>query len=296
MKINNYLDRIVLGTAGLGGAWRKIDRSSSIDTLLFALDHGIKHIDMAPAYMDAEEIVSEALLQWKGNPPILSTKVGKKKGMATQQGLNDYHPDQLESSLNNSLTILKRSQIDILFLHEPDQVPINRVNEVVEKLRRFKQQGMVKKLGFGGAPSDKFRAGIKDGVFDIVMDFNNYNLAQRTALKRDFPYYRKHNLEIHEASALMMGLLGSRLDSYIKEPPSWISKELMVKARALQALANHNDMLLSTMAHRFLMYSDQIDKMVIGPSNLHQLKLTLSDLQKGPLPLPLVNQINNISH
>lgn len=60
MQVPDCLSRCVLGTAGLGGIWGKIDNEESIKAILIALKSGITCIDSAPAYGDAESFVDAA--------------------------------------------------------------------------------------------------------------------------------------------------------------------------------------------------------------------------------------------
>lgn len=294
--INNkrVFDRVTLGTAGLGGAWYPVDLDESVDTLVFALEQGITNLDMAPAYMDAEVVVGKALKRWKGDVPFLSTKIGKRKGSADQQGLIDYRLESIKSSLHTSLDRLGRDNIDLLFLHEPMEIPVEDLDSVMETIVLFKDQGLVNKIGFGGKPPLQFNPYIEKGYFDVVMDFNGFNLAEQRALKEDFPFYRKNNLDIYEASPLMMGLLGNRLESYRTNLPSWLPLKTLNRAISLKALASKFKISLPSMAHRYLALNDNIDRMVIGPDNLGQLKDTLDDLKMGALDQQLINEINKI--
>lgn len=288
------LERVTLGTAGLGGTWRPVDLGQSVNAVLYALDQGVTHIDMAPAYMDAEIVVGKALKQWKGESPFLSTKIGKRRGKADQEGLIDYDINNLKSSLMTSLERVDLEQIDLLFLHEPDKIPHKNVETIVNTLLSFKEKGLIKKVGMGGAAPKVLKPYIEEGYFDVIMDFNGYNLVERKALKEDIPFYRKHNLEIYEGSPLMMGLLGRRLETYMENPPSWVSLEVIQRAAEMQLLASKFNMSLATMAHRYLLFSNEIDRMVIGPAVFDQLESTINDIQKGPLTVELLEEINNI--
>ncbi len=296
--INNIspLGRITLGTAGLGGTWYPVDLEKSVDTIIYALEHGVTNLDTAPAYMDAELVVGKALKQWKGESPFLSTKIGKRKGRADQLGLIDYGLESIKSSLYTSLDRLGRDNIDLLLLHEPGEIPIEEIGAVMETVLRFQDQGLVNRIGFGGKPPLLFNRYIEKGYFNVVMDFNNYNLVEQKALTVDFPFYRKNNLEIYEASPLMMGLLGSRLETYQENCPSWLSSKTLDRAFKLEVLAEKFGMSLSSLAHRYLVQDPNIDRMVIGPDNLEQLTTTLTDIKSGPLEKQLVMEINKINN
>jgi len=277
------LNRVVLGTAGLGGVWGPVHHEESVETILYGLEQGISHIDTAPAYMDAEEIVGNALKQWKGQAPLISTKIGKRRGLAAQTGLIDYETEHLKTSVFKSLERMHLKQIDLLFLHEPDLIPKEKLGQILDLLVYFKEEGLVKKLGLGGRPPEFLHPYIEKGHFDVVMDFNGYNLVERKAEHADFPYYRKHRLEIYEGSPLMMGLLGQRLEEFVKNKPVWLSKVHVQKAQEMNLLAIQHKMVLSSLAHRFFLFNNIIDKVVVGPSGLSQLGSTISDFKNGPL-------------
>ena len=287
-------ERVTLGTAGLGGAWQPVNEKESINTILFALERGINHIDMAPAYMNAEQIVAKVLKHWSGNKPFLSTKVGKRRGAATQKGLIDYSNSYIEHSLINSLKILQIDCIDLLFLHEPDQIPSVKLDDVMDQVIGFKNRGLIKKIGLGGQPSEDLKQYIEQGYIDVVMDFNGFNLIENKAIN-DFIYYKQHGLKIYEGSPLMMGLLGRRLDQYVQMPPNWLSNEQLNKALKFHSLAVEYGVELSTLAHRYLLFQCEIDRMVIGPRNDHQMRVTLNDIEMGPLPFDIVHKINQIN-
>ena len=84
------LDRIVLGTAALGGVWGAIDEKEWVDTITRALESGITAIDTAPSYGEGERLTGIALQKWEGQVPVISTKVGRLKGLAPDKGYYDY--------------------------------------------------------------------------------------------------------------------------------------------------------------------------------------------------------------
>src|SRR5688572_13922057 len=94
-----FLRRCVLGTAGLGGVWGRVDPEESVRTILTSLECGISAIDTAPAYGNAEEFIGKALQQWRGPQPAVSTKVGRLKTFAADDGRYDYSVKGMQSSL-----------------------------------------------------------------------------------------------------------------------------------------------------------------------------------------------------
>ncbi|PCI06551.1 MAG: hypothetical protein COB81_00175 [Flavobacteriaceae bacterium] len=292
--MKNDFDKIVLGTASIGGVWGTVDFKESIATILFALEKGINQIDTAPAYMDAELMVGKALSQWHGNAPFVSTKIGKKKGMATETGLIDYSDDYLKRSLDNSLTVLNVSKIDLLFLHEPSEIDPLQINRILKTIHSFKEQGLIKEIGLGGAPLPWMTPIINEGVFTTIMDFNGYNLIDKKPLLQKVDLFEKNNMSIYEASPLMMGVLGDKLKENLKNPSDWLTKSTMDKVMRLKQLGEKMNISLSEMAHRFLLKDYLLSKIVIGPSNLIQLKQTMWSFQKGKLPVLVLEEINKV--
>ena len=294
--------RLVLGTAGLGGAWSPVDPDESVATILRALESGISRLDTAPAYAQAEELVGEALRQWNALPgsrlpgnrlPFVSTKVGKLEGDALEENLNNYDLAVMEQSVAQSRERLGRTTLDLLFLHEPEKVPTHQVEAVVEFMLEQKQTGRAQSLGFGGTPPEAYRPYIEAGGFDVVMGYNNLDAVNLDALQSDIPFFKKHGLATYQGSTLHMGLLGNRFARYQRERPDWLSAADLARAARAQQVANKYELPLSTLAHRYVLSVQEIDYVVIGPRTMEHLTKTLTDCQQGPLPEEIFNELTN---
>lgn len=296
MQTSDWLSRCVLGTAGLGGVWGKIDREESIKTILMALKNGITCIDSAPAYGDAESFVGDALNQWEGEKPRISTKVGRLKSYDATEGFYDYTNDGMEKSLENSLKTLGISGVDILFLHEPDKISEKNVQRVLNKLIQFKKEGYAKKIGLGGNSPDWFKKYITGDVFDVVMEHNRLNVCCMNALYSSLPDCKFKGIDFYVASPLYMGLLGNRFEEYTASPPGWLKKNIIKKAEQIKMIADRHQLSISSLAHRFLLSVPENFKIVIGPKGPHQLNQTVIDFKEGPLPEKILEEIKNLKN
>ena len=81
MKYRNFkpfgtLSALSLGGGGIGNVWGKTTRKEAVDTVLFAIDNGINHLDMAPMYGrgEAESVVGEALKNRDSSKINITTK------------------------------------------------------------------------------------------------------------------------------------------------------------------------------------------------------------------------------
>ncbi|WKN44866.1 aldo/keto reductase [Tunicatimonas pelagia] len=288
------LPGLVLGTAGLGGVWGTVNRHESVKTILYALENGIEQLDTAPAYGQAEIIVGEALRQWRGQRPFVSTKVGKLRADAADQETNDYTLASMQRSVEESRKVLGTDCLDLLFLHEPNKVPADRTSEVVNFMQQVKQAGHAKALGLGGIVPSAFHEFIRRGVFDVVMSYNNLNAACLDGLQFDIPFFRAHGLTTYQGSALLMGLLGNRFERYQQHPPSWISSADLVRAKQAEQLARRLGIKLSALAHRYLLSMQEVDYLVLGAKNMTQLTDTLADCEAGMLEETLFEELTNL--
>ena len=290
------LDQCILGTAGLGGVWGKVDRQESVDTLLTALEAGITAIDTAPAYGDAELYIGEALRLWPGEKPQISTKAGRLKCYAADEGLYDYSHAGMQRSVEQSLETLGVSKLDVLFLHDPDAINPAEVGRVIESLQTFKTKGYTRKIGVGGNPPLWLLPYLKPQIFEVLMEFNKLNACSIAALEENLPFCISNQTKYFAASPLNMGLLGSNYEAFTTNRPAWLDEKYVDAAIIVKDIADRHSMALHTLAHRFLLSIPQAFSIVIGASNREQLKDTLSDFDDGPLPgtlfLEIIDSIN----
>ena len=296
MDTRKAQDRCILGTAGLGGVWGRIDPEESVKAILLALELGITAIDTAPAYGDAEVLVGKAFRQWKGALPRISTKAGRLKSYSATEGYYDYSPSGLEKSVLNSLQVLKVPVLDVLLLHDPAAIPPADAEMLIQKLLSFKDKGYARHIGLGGNSPDWFKKYITADVFDVVMEYNRLDACCVDALDTTLKLCQSQGMRFWAASPLRMGLLGSCYDAFTKSRPPWISAADLACAGRLQNIAAQHNMTLPALAHRFLLTLPYSFEIVIGAANLPQLCDTLAAVKEGPLPDELFKEmISNIN-
>ena len=296
MQTAIHLTRCVLGTAGLGGVWGRVDKKESLQTILTALESGITSIDTAPAYGDAEELIGYAMRQWKGSRPIISTKVGRLKSNSAHDGIYDYSPEGMIKSVEGSLRTLGVDVIDVLFLHEPLAISDrNKLPGIVEQMQEFKRKAYAEKIGIGGNIPEWFLPYTTSGIFDVVMEYNRLDACCQDALSSSLPYCKQRGMEFYAASPLHMGLLGNYFEAYTISPPGWLDKSYIEKAKLLKKIAGKYQMSLQSLAHRFLFSLEHDFKIVIGPSNMHQLCETMDDIRPGALPQHIIEEVMNLT-
>ena len=112
------------------------------------LDLGITLIDTAPAYGLAEERIGK-YLEHRRDEFVISTKVGETfmGGVSSY----DFTSHSIRSSMENSLRMLQREVLDIVFIHsDGNDLHILHETEAVAVLKRHQEKGDIRAIGFSG--------------------------------------------------------------------------------------------------------------------------------------------------
>lgn len=294
---------MVYGTSGLGGVWGAVDPGESVDCLLYAFENGITALDTSPSYSNSETYVGQALRQWGGRSgaperPFLSTKVGRLQAATAHDAKLDYSVEGMTNSIKRSLDLLGVDSVDLLFLHEPQWVPLDRIDEILDTLQSFREAGYTKMLGIGGNPSPEFRPYISavrrsGGVFQVVSSFCKMDACTLSIFEDDMPVYQREKLAIYAASALHFSLLGNRFETYTRNPPDddYITDREIQNAIRVNEIAKKHGLPLPTLAQRYLFSIAEATRVVMGARNITQIQNTIADWQQGALPEDLFNEI-----
>ncbi len=281
-------------------AWRclgKIDPEESVQSILFALENGIRAFDTAPSYSNAETYLGQALSKWKGDKPFISTKVGRLKGIDAFDCKTDYSSSRMKQSVHESLEKLGLEKVDLLFLHEPQLVSINEMDSILTTLHDLKDEGLCDLIGVGGNPTDEFRPFITKKNFDVISGFLKMNACNLSAFDKDIPLMKKEGILYYAASALHFSLLGNRYNQYLADGPDgeYITQKDLDNAKKIKALADQQKMDISSLSQRYLFSIAEADRVVVGARNMQQIQATVNDWNSGKLSEELFNTITDIN-
>ncbi len=289
----NNQSRLVVGCSGLGGVWRPIEEKDAVETMMYALENGVRAFDTAPSYNKSQYYLGKTLKEWSGEKPFVSTKVGRLKADRADDCIVDYSPETMRRSVYESLEVLGLDTIDLLFLHEPHLVPVEKMDEIMDCLKAFKKEGIVKMLGIGGNPTEPFYPYMIKDNFDVLSGFLKLDACNLRAFDMDLPQIKRENIAYYAASALHMGLLGSRLDIYDRERPNneWISNLDVDVALKTNEIAKKYNIPLSRLALRYVFSMKEADRVVVGPSKKEQMVDLIDAWKEGRLPEPIFDEI-----
>jgi aryl-alcohol dehydrogenase-like predicted oxidoreductase len=238
-----------------------------------ALDLGINLFDTAPAYANSEEILGRIIADIK-TPFLLSTKLGGRP-----QPFDPRSKAQLKQSVQESLRLLHREVIDILFIHEPDRPqqyawwtdPEHVDGPVIEVLDELKRDGLIRFTGLGGTTCAEMAHCIRSDRFDVVLTAFNYSPLFREATHEVLPEAAARDMGVLLGSVLHQGALGRRYDDVVRAKPAWLSKPRQQQLLTLYRLLDELGMSIVELGLRFGVSNPAISSVLIGPNEIAAL-------------------------
>ena len=277
--------KIVIGTWPLSGDYGKVESNQVKNVLEYCYQNGIKEFDTAPNYGNGfmEKILGEVFKN--KDDVLLNTKMGnspfKKK---------NYEVKDLKESFENSLKILKKDSINILFLHNP-RTEITDYTEVLNYMNELKDKEIIRYIGLSKANKFNYEDFVKLNEFDIIQE--DINLLNLQALKKSKP----NGVMLMARSPLASGLLSGRITtktvfSNDDQRATWLhGKRLESIVHRINEIRKHSDVELSELAIRFLQNQSLIDKIIFGVKRKEHVKNLLEQIDKKPLEPIIIKKL-----
>lgn len=282
------------------GLWHNFGNADDFNTarkiIHAAFDNGVTHFDLAnnygPPFGSAErnfgKIFAEDLHTYR-DELIISTKAGWNMwpGPYGNFGSRKY----LIASLDQSLKRMGVEYVDIFYHHRPD--PDTPLEETMGALDHIVRQGKALYVGISQYNAeDTARAAkilSKLGT-PFLIHQPRYNMLDRWVEKGLLDTLEKIGIGSIVFSPLAQGLLTSKYFHGIPEDSraaieggyldrSLITSVLMEKIKKLNELAQNRDQTLAQMAISWLLKDKRVTSVLIGASNVSQLKDNIAALK-----------------
>jgi aryl-alcohol dehydrogenase-like predicted oxidoreductase len=295
------------GCGAVGGLMVRGDPRDQERAIARGLDVGVNYFDTAVAYGngESEKNLGRILQELKPANVVVGTKV--RLPSATFGRI----ADTVVKSLDESLSRLRRDQVDIFHLHNPisesgggEALSVRQVlDEVVPTFMRLRDAGKIRFLGLtavGTTPA--LQQVIDSGAFDSAqVVYNMLNPSAAIALPANYPAQDYGKLFDHTKAAgtgvigirvLAGGALSGSAERHpIASPaPAPIGSAMdydadVARARRLLPLVTEGFAAnLTEAATRFAIGEPAVGTILVGMATLQQFEDAFAAVEKGPLP------------
>lgn len=291
------LDVSILSIGGLYTSSLAGGEAETTRIMQRAVELGVNAIDTAPAYADSEMTVGNAICGMDA-PLILTTKLGGRP-----QPFDPQNIAALRASVDESLRLLGREQIDILMIHEPDRPqqypwwtsydPLD--GPVLALMDELKAAGKIRFTGLAGTTVTEMTELVRSDRFDVVLTAFNYNVLFRESAESVMPAAVEHNMGIVLGSALGQGFLARRADKEVHAKPIWLSTARQLQLLAYYQLLDESGIPAPEMCLRFVLANPAVSTIPIGCKTVEHLEASVRAVEKGPLTSDIIARLDEIA-
>lgn len=277
--------RLCLGTVqfgldyGVNNQLGKPDKADVFQMLDIAADRGIRYIDTAAAYGNAEELLGEYII--------------KRGAYHKFEVISKLKPNLIDKCLNNKvITVeneivksLEKMNLDVLngyLLHTPTDF---YYSEVIEGLIRSKEKGLVKNIGVSIYEFSHAMDVVSSDCIDYIqVPYNIFD--QRMDQEHFFETAKKNNIKVFSRSAFLQGLLlmdVNQLPLHLKH-----AKEYLLQYKGI--LVKYG-MTKDEGAIVFSYNNTNFDYLVFGVDNQEQLIRDIAIIENNEIDKNYIKQI-----
>lgn len=257
--------QLCLGTAqfglayGITNAAGQVPENAVAPLLLQAQTAGIRWIDTAQAYGNAEAVLGRHLPEAHGFGLI------SKLPALPQPEFSIQDANTWEKAVHDSCKRLGVRGLDALLLHAPADLAKPGGQHLEAWLLGLRERGVVRRLGVSIYAAEDLD-GVNPALLNLVqlpLSLYDQRLLQNGTLAR----LRASGTAIHARSLYLQGLLLTPAAQW----PSWASPEVRAHQQALEALAEQRCCRLIDLALGFAREQQDLEAVVLGVCSVREL-------------------------
>ena len=249
------------GASSLGQEFRSVTLDEALGSVKAALDCGLNLIDTSPFYGRgmSEVLLGVALKSIPRDDYLLCTKLGRY-----DLSHFDFSAKRVAESVDVSLHRLGIDHLDIILCHDIEYVPMQQiVDETLPALRKAREQGKTRFIGFSGYPQKIFRFICDQAEVDCVLNYNQYTLQNTRFADETMAYLEAKGIGVMNAGPFSARLLtDAPLPHWLKEP-----EEVKGAARRAADLCRARGSSIAKVALQFSIANPGIATTVAGSAN-----------------------------
>lgn len=283
------LGRYGLGTAPLGIFPDLVDDGAAQRCLEHAYARGLRYFDTAPFYGAglAERRLGAFLAggAWPGL--VLSTKVGRRvvPGTATRPATTvfDFGRDAVLRELEDSMRLLGRDRLDIVYIHDPDDHWAEAIDQTWPVLARLRDEGVIGAVGAGMNQVAMLSRFVRETTMDVVLLANRYTLLEQEAAGPLLAQCHERGVAVVLGGVFNSGILatgavgGARYD-YLPAPPP-----VRERVAAIAAVCRGHGVPLPAAALQFARAHPAVASVLIGARSAGEVE---ENVRHATRPIP----------
>ncbi len=269
------------GGSNLGGTIHPVTAEQVEATITQGYTLGVRHLDTSPVYGESERNIGHALRRHEFPGQTVSTKVGLHPDRPEKYGAED-----VRWSLENSLRLLGRKQVDLALIHEPASMDlVLRPGDGFDALDRMRDEGKCRYIGLGARPLEFHERAIEERRVEVIMTWADYNLVRRTARSL---IDRAHaaGVGVILGSPHMQGLLakGDPLVTRTTRPFPHYTEDDIHLAHEWWLWCRERDVELRHLNTRFVLANPAIDLVLSGAAYASEIE---TNVREALTPIPV---------
>ena len=257
--------QLCLGTAqfglnyGITNAQGQVPEASVAELLAQAGSAGVRWLDTAQAYGNAEAVLGKHL------PESHSYQVISKLPSQKQSGFTSQDLETWEQSFQSSYKRLGIESMDTFLVHASADLRKPGSNHLEAWLLGLQERGLVKRLGVSIYSSEDLK-GINTGLLDVVQ-LPLSLLDQRLLQDGTVAYLHSQGTAVHARSIYLQGLLLTPAALW----PNWVKPDVRAHQEALEAMAKERECRLIDLALGFAREQEEVEAVVVGLCSVTEL-------------------------
>ena len=277
---------------GTPNGWADVNENEIKDAINYGIDNGVNHFDNADVYGNgrAERMLAR-ILGKRTSKFIIATKVGWFPGTAEHA----YEPKHIRHQCEQSLINLNRDYIDLYYFHhgnfgENDEY----LDDAVEVMYKLKEEGKIRLIGQSAYAHEDFQKLIPKVKPDVIQSWAN--AMERKFIDNGVPTRKlmeENNISFVAFRPVGQGLLLGKYDK--NNPPKFedgdhrkglsrFSRESLEKLEprlnSIKEKFGSSVEDLARVAMQFLLHYKFMGAVIPGFTNLNQVKVNLSAMDK----------------
>jgi aryl-alcohol dehydrogenase-like predicted oxidoreductase len=275
---------LFFGSKNLSGRL-PIDHQRAAQLLNLLLDAGVNLIDTAAGYVDAEEMIAQAI-GGRRSQYVLVSKCGQKvEGLSAEP----WSAGLVSQTVDRSLRRLQTDVLDVMLLHSCDLETLQK-GEALDALVKAREAGKIRFAGYSG---DNETAAYAAAHPDVAVIETSLNIVDQANIDMVLPVARKHNVGVLTKRTIANAAwkdLSQQRGMYANYAQTYTERFQMMGLK-LSDLGLDSAASWPEIALRFTLSQSGVHSAIVGTTNPDNAQSNLAATAKGPLPLEAVAKI-----